>query len=582
MLLGLLIFFIVISQLKILSNKQKTMIIFFSLIILILFSFALGTDYLSYEFLYNNFSFGPSTETENIDLAYTLMTYLGRTLKMDYHTFSIVFKVTILLVTTKWIYDSSEDPSVSLILYFSMFFLVWTMSALRQGVVLAFGLYLFFNKKQDLSLPKKIFFVLLLATMHKSALYFLVLFLLQEIKWTQKKHFIIFIASLVSTFLPLQNILYNFKFIPIVDRVLLYFSDGVGFFDLSSLMRIFFFLIVFVFYKNITDSKYNKRVTDSFLVGTSLYFFMKFSELTASRITIYTFVLFVILLPLVLEQLSTVISFSKIKISIVFITLFSIFFFTKEITSYRYQTGYTGPMNRFSFMTIFNRDYTSFDNMYAYIVTQRDRLSEFKEEFNETIENIKIQPYSDKFAYFPVLDPEEQEYGVLASNGSWLSKAYYSEEPKIIGSVLIEEREKNMILTDYYRDLSHTTRNQQVLRERLAAHASDNILNSIETEELIDKDFFDIVKEPTDFFQYPNNIYETKTVKVTSNKLVYHILYVEYYDYDLYIYLDENLVPFSNFVHTELEKFTPEGLLQARTHNGVITYNDQGKIIWVD
>ena len=137
MLLFLLLFMLVLHKFTNVSERNKILISTLLICLVIMFSFALGTDYMSYQYHYDRFSFNASQGDARIDAGYTILVFLSRSIGLSFHSFASIFRIGILLITVKWIYDNSDDPFQSLILYFAMFYVVWTMSAFRQGITLS-------------------------------------------------------------------------------------------------------------------------------------------------------------------------------------------------------------------------------------------------------------------------------------------------------------------------------------------------------------------------------------------------------------------------------------------------------------
>lgn len=580
MLLILLLFMLVLHKFTNVSERNKILISTLLICLVIMFSFALGTDYMSYQYHYDRFSFNASQGDARIDAGYTILVFLSRSIGLSFHSFASIFRIGILLITVKWIYDNSDDPFQSLILYFAMFYVVWTMSAFRQGITLSLALLMLFGKKDTLSLIKKVVLLFVLSFFHKSALYVLLLLVLQSFNWDKKKHLILFGVSLLVTLLPIELIVHKLDFIPLVSNVTIYINGSFGFFDFASLMRITFFFAVIFFYDRFAEDTYYKKITDTFLFGVSMYFILKFSEITAGRLSIYSFILIIFLLPKVFEYFAKL-SLVRIKhVSFVLLSLFTVFFFTKEMNTYRSQVGFKGDMGLYSFRTIYNKDYDEFDNIYSFIAGQQEKMIGLEEDFITNSHEIQSEKFSDNLSYVSMFDSNEKQYGVLSENGAWLIKPSFESKPSIYGSVMVDSKKENLISNSYYTDLSGKTKNQEQLISAVADYLSENQLNSIQREETIEGDFFDLINNPTDFVPFPENIKRSRAVKVTSHKETYHILYLKYYHYDLYVYLDENLEPYSNLVHNKLSKFNSDGLLEASTYHGTVTYNNSGKIIW--
>lgn len=353
-----------------LMDPNKDFGYFFSMLLIVLYillSYGVGTDFFSYEFIYKYTSsdYFDKNIASAIEPLFLIFMKLFQNNDIPYFYFSKTISVIIFLITSFWIYGNSNHKLFSLMLYFSWFFLVWTMSAYRQGIVLAIGILLFFDKKRENSLFKSITCILLLSLIHKSALVYLLLILLQrKLKFDKNMQIKFLLISLIFSLLPIYKLFVYLPSHKIFDRLITYTRAEVGFFDLASLMRIFLFIIVISHYDILTSTKYFKKLTDSFLFGVSLYFMLKFSEIVASRSTIYSFILIVIILPEIIN------SYKLSRLTVVSLTfIISLFMLTKEVTAYKQQVGYD-RIKLYSTDMIYDYDPNHFNNYYVKVLYQ--------------------------------------------------------------------------------------------------------------------------------------------------------------------------------------------------------------------
>lgn len=582
MLAVVLIGFIVLDRFIDIKENNKLIITAGILIGIIAVSFAFGTDYLSYEYIYKHASFNSVGELERIEPGFMTLIYLSRAFNLPYHVFSLIIRSFILIVTLKWIQDNSEDPLQSLILYFAMFYVVWTMSALRQGMALAISLYFIFNKKKEISLFHKVLILCGAALFHSSVLAVIPILLLSELKWNRKRHLIFLSIGLLFTLLPVHLIFEKLSFLPLVSTIVLYLSPNFGFFDFSSFIRLFFFGLVLWNYKYLAGtSKKDKVLVDVYLIGTPLYFFLKSSELTAGRINIYTFVILILLLPKIFKKVSNV-SFGKFKIpATLILASFSLLFLSKELKSYNEQVGYSGNKSIYSVSTIFNKNYGEFDNIYAFLESELIQSEQDYADFKKTIEQRQVIKYDPSDTFIIAQDPNSSNYGVLSNTGDWIRSAKMKRKPSIQGDILIESVKQDLISQNFYTDLSMSTKDQDDLFNRAAEYAKTYYSKNVTSEQSIEGDFFTLLENPEAYVKYPENVKKSRAVRLENNDVVYHVVYLQYYHYDLYIYLDENLVPFNERVYTTLSRYNAEGFLEAKDRFGTSLFNKEGDLIWM-
>lgn len=580
MLLIVLLSLFVVSTLKISENK-KLLIMVLIIIGLTTLTFGLGTDYFSYEYLYNYITLGGKANNEYVEPIFAALMQVSRMLNVDYHIFISLMRLIIFGLTVKWIKDNSINALTSLILYFSMFYLVWTMSAIRQGLVLAIGLNVFHSKKANLLIVKQILLILVLSLIHYSAIFYLLFIIIDLVKWNQKKLGIILVLALVSTFLPIPKILGLFSFIPYIEKLVIYIEPNIGFFDFASLMRLTFFIPAFIFYPKITKTDYDKKIVNHFLLGISIYYVFKFSEIAAARLTIYTFVLVILIIPMILEVLQEEVNLKYIKqFTLIFIVGFSSAFFVKEINAYRSQIGYRGSNNFFGVDTIFKFNYDEYDNIYSFRESQVRKSKEYiknvKKDFNPDVCNT----YNSEISYLSIQDLNSSDYGIMSESGCWLIEPTLTTNNSIYDSVMVVNDNSGLIPKNTYVDLSNSNATQEELKSKVAQVLKDQYLINVDTEVVEGLEFNDVISTPKDFVPFPENISESRVVKISREDYSYYLVQFKYYSFNLNIYLDSEMNPFEKIVFTNYRDFNSSDFLYATTYSGTIVFNKEGDMIW--
>lgn len=568
-------------------NNYKKYLYVAILAIFTVVTFGLGADYFSYEFLYEYITLGGKINNEIIEPLFAVFAQLLRIMGVEYHIYISILRIFILILTMKWINDNSDNILVSIILYFAMFYLVWTMSAIRQGIVLAIGLNLFFSKK-ELSAIKKILAVLALTTIHYSALYYLAVFLLLKIKWSRRLHLYFLTLSLSMTFIPLNIVVEKLTFIPYHDKLLRYLEYNNGFFDLASIMRLSFFFVIWFFYNQIKDMKNYKMLSDAFLSGISCYFIMKFSEIASSRFTIFTFVLIVILLPGVYENTIKVylgenrgMSQSFIKYSsFIGLVIFSVLFLSKESLGYIDQSGYVGGKTIYSVEYINNKNYDVFDSSYSFRKSQVIKSDDYISNFKSQRDSMLVEDFDELNNYTFVFDDRYGKHGILSSTGGWLVEPSLNDNFSIVDSVIIKKYNEVLTGVEVYEDLSGKTEDQNDLRKTVADTRYKRAFDLVTSEEIEDLKFDDVIDNAKDFVPFPENISESSVYKVSQTGFEYHVVKFKYYGYNLNIYLDSQMKPFADIVFTNYRDYNDDNFLYATTYSGTLIFNSKGQLIW--
>jgi hypothetical protein len=260
-----------------------------------IFRYGVGADYFVYEFLFIRLNTNLFTEifrgndTQEIlfrlfgsfikSLGFTYQFYLGAISSINLF---FVYKISI---------KHSKNPTFSIFLYYSFYFFVWTFSGLRQGLVLTTGMYFlleFLNKNQD-----KYFtlIVLVLSLIHSSALILIGLYFLSKINFNKSKLIVISVFSVLFSLLPLSFIFQRFSFVPLLSRLIPYLDSRTSLFevfDFQSFVRLVFLVFALFHYDQFSlKGNDQKKMINIYILSIIIYFFFKFSELTAARLSIY-------------------------------------------------------------------------------------------------------------------------------------------------------------------------------------------------------------------------------------------------------------------------------------------------------
>lgn len=304
MILYLVIFIILMlfSFLELFRNlKARRPILVFTATILILFSglrWKTGTDFNEYLHLFENSVSQIDNSTfessyyyiSNILNSYTLVL-------MFYSLFSIVFSF--------YFIKETKYPYSSIFLYYCFTFLSYNMGRMRQGLALSICMFslIFLFKKKNI---KFLITVLLAFFIHKSAIVFLLLFILYRIKFSKKLIIsvssITIIASLLHFDLIISKYIFNNSLLTSYSDYLDNSSNYVYFdFSILSLKR-FIFLIVFTIFIDYSNPR-NKLYVNSYFVGTIIYYLFKDFPVLSERLSYYYSCFEILLIPLLLSKL---------------------------------------------------------------------------------------------------------------------------------------------------------------------------------------------------------------------------------------------------------------------------------------
>lgn len=282
---------------SLINDKKNILFTIFFLILLFMafFRYGVGADYFNYKLLYNQLQNNPLNEIFNgIDSQEIGFRIIGSSIKsigIPYEVYLMFFALVNLIFVYKICKKHSSNPTFSLVIYFAFYYFVWTLSGIRQGLVIAVGMYYLLEYISKKFSWKFIFIVIILMTIHTSAIVLILLYLFTKVPFKKGSLLILFFLSFILSLLPLNILLGKLTSLPIVSRIIPYLTDEysiLGNLDFQSIARVIFTIVVFIYYDAYSKrSENDKKILDIYLISMCLYFMLKFSELTASRIAIY-------------------------------------------------------------------------------------------------------------------------------------------------------------------------------------------------------------------------------------------------------------------------------------------------------
>lgn len=568
-----LLIFLYLIILYLFQEKLKNYLIVLCIVpivILIWIRYGIGTDYHAYNYLFNKLdasSFGNIFDGTS-EFGFNFLVYLSKKIGFSYHAFSSIFISTVLLIYVIWIKKNSSDFILSIIILFSWFFIVWLLSALRQGFVIAIGSLLFYSKDINLKPRDKMIVIFLLGTIHISAFIFVVLFALEKLSLDIKKHIIIFLSSVLFSLVFKYAIFPMFRLIPFIRNIGYIAYAGNEWEIFPAIIRIFFFTFVLLFYSKITSTFYTKKIVDIHLLGYSMYFLLKFSEIIAGRFFAYTFVLIVIIIPLVKNTFSN----KTMKNMFAFVVfIFSFSYLIKDLNAYTVQSGYFGSNNFYTYQTIFNKNNNEFYNHYAFLVN----YEEMKEKFiNQSIDIDRGKVSLDGF----VSVKEDNYYIILDQEGNRVSNFRFDYKPSIYGHVI-----------EYSNDINALNQKQYFTVEGKNVLPTDAInfiwqYNLSEAELLNNSITYGNLKSneiPPEVRKHFNtNINESMEWRFTYPSLHY-LVEVDYFNNKYYMLLDSERKPMMDMFFKKIIPYNMNGIAELHIDDLIIYIDINGNVVWV-
>lgn len=346
------------------------------LAILAAFRYGIGADYFAYMYLYRQLKPYVLPEIihgyEKQEVGFRALGSLLKTLGFGYQAYLTVLAVLTLYFTYRISEKYSRNPMLSMVVYYSFFYFVWTYSGLRQGLAMAAGIYFLLEAVHR---EKKLQFILasaVLFTIHSSSLVLLLMYLLVAyLPWNRRRIALVLGLSILMAFIPAGEIVQHLsRYAGVFDRIANHLDGTFTLRDLLSFQvipRLAFMILVLYYYNRLTEgSPTMKRIVEIYLLSFAFYFIFQFSELAAARIAVYGRVLEIIILPNILY-----LSLPKLEKRIFAFGLMMLLslYLMKEVNTMKYQSGLVLQQQYLvPYVSIFNKDDQYYNTYFYYVL----------------------------------------------------------------------------------------------------------------------------------------------------------------------------------------------------------------------
>jgi hypothetical protein len=271
-----------------------------------------GTDWKPYFEFFNNIT---DTKIYKFEVGYELLSNFISYITSYFNFLLLIISLITMFFVGKTLLKWSTYPLLSLLYFFSTYYINLNMGAMRQGIAIAL---IFFSASFLLNNNKKKFIILVLiaTAFHYSAIIFLLAIFIPENRISRSSAIIIVVLCVLFGFYPvIQNLMLYFKdfsFLPayIKEKLLYYGNDLIKnksmdystHIMISYLRRFILLFIFFVFRPKLEkiNPSYNFFLNLYFL-SCCLYFLVYPTMTEMNRITMYFGIFEIVLVPLCID-----------------------------------------------------------------------------------------------------------------------------------------------------------------------------------------------------------------------------------------------------------------------------------------
>lgn len=325
--------------LSVVARRRGMWIIFTAALLVSVFRYGVGNDYFSYKHLYELFLPNPLDEVQDgVGAQEVGFRFLGAVWKwagLGYPSFVGLFAVINLLFVAITSRRFSPNPSLTFTLYLAFHLLVWTFSGMRQGVVMAVGVYLLLRALETKYRRDRLIFVVvsvLLLLIHASAFILFVMYFVGMLDLKRSTIMIIGAGALAIALIPNSLILGVVQVAPLLNRAIPYIDNGGtgSVLDFQGVVRLGLLGAALIFYDTaVRGREINRIIVQLYVFSFVIYFGLQVSELVAARMSIYGRYLDILVFPLILHNLRGA---SVRALAAVILAAYSFIYLQKEVT----------------------------------------------------------------------------------------------------------------------------------------------------------------------------------------------------------------------------------------------------------
>lgn len=315
----IIFFLLLFSGLYIYCINRKLDGLFFNVWLFILFfisafRYETGNDWYTYERI-----FDLSLDIKTLFNNPTYYLFFLRDIEIGYRIFNSLVKnfggslQTVFFITgffsfislKKFIERNSNHKTLSLLIYYSLFFFNFNMSIIRQGIALSIFL-LSFNLIQDRKFFKYVLMIGLASLFHVSSLILFPIYFIGKLKFSKNTYILVFIIGLLIRIVGFDLLGIVIKILPhfILGDLLVYMTPNnyMNLISFGNIERLIMIFLIFRFGNYIINVKGNSNIfLNLYLIYVMINLVFFKNEVLVSRIRFYFEISYIIILPIYID-----------------------------------------------------------------------------------------------------------------------------------------------------------------------------------------------------------------------------------------------------------------------------------------
>lgn len=319
-----------------------------------------GSDYYNYQEIYREVSVYTEQSVLPIllmkDPGFLLLNYVAQQCGVSYEWFSALCSFLIMLLLYPFFNKVCHKSMIPLFFYYANFYLIYSYSALRQGLALGILLGCVYPLLKERKFIKCAAIIFLTSLIHQSFLVCLLFILVYRIHVDKKIMFILLTPFILNLLFSI-NVMGLIPMPGLFSRMDSYVQEGNSSSMMAILVRLIVLIPLFLVPNRVYEQDENIRGVRNILAcGFMVYSLFSFNDLISSRLAVY----FRLFEGLFLSVLLYRASLKKIpKQLFIYFTCISMILFVKDINAFIEQGEYENcNVVTYPFLTVFDDDDT--------------------------------------------------------------------------------------------------------------------------------------------------------------------------------------------------------------------------------
>lgn len=341
------------------SMKFLFLVLSLCLLLVTCFRYGIGTDYFSYQYQYNLIPSEIYTMLESdshMDIGFRILMFICRSYNFEYHVFTGFIALLTLLPYLIIIKENSKKPITSLFLLYSLYWLVYINSALRQGLAMSIFIFAFYDFVNTKNTIRYVLTILLASLIHKVALIGLLVVVIHKFYqrlFNNKKINILLIFVSLFLFLIKGDVIVSYL-LSLIGINIVYQSTQANI--LAIILRVVNVILIYFLYRNISHiQKTESMKFQIYVYFISVLIFIATSNMPIiSRATDFLMIIEIILFPNLLSYLR--IRFDKLVLVGVIITISGVLFLKDMGADLSQGNYYNKDILQYPYISFLNRE----------------------------------------------------------------------------------------------------------------------------------------------------------------------------------------------------------------------------------